>query len=764
MKILLFAISLFAISTIVRSQSVNSIKSKYDLINEYTQDGYTLVCRQNLWGVIDNTGKEIVPIKYDNILQFDKNNCAVVSIKGKYGTIDKNAVIKIPLEYDYISPLVSDEGTYTAVKNGKWGMIDLQNHILVPFTFFSGAFNSNGDGIFNGISSSLTITRFLPDGQEIKIPNLKEISVIAKGFYKVITKDNQVGIINNDQEYIIPLGSGKISSFIKSEGLIKMREEEDFGVYNLITKQWVLNPEFKSLHSLCDDNLIEAVIKRATDDEDGELNFFDKKGNMLLGKTFQDSETPDGGGERLGFMKLKYYDKWGLVHYNGTQILPFEMSSEDEIRVSEAKYVFAKRETGWGVIDTKGNEIIPFKYYSGESMNPFSNPFSFYSSDEEGYFECMTIVNGERKYGVIDKKGQAVVPFQYDEFQINIENDLDLNQTYAIILVKDNLKIQHLNSKEILFEQKVDNKSVFNVFFLTSRSENEDIGNRGQFFEGIIKKGEQAGIYVLNQKKYYSSTSFAFERYLWPNKNFLVKNKRNQYALANSDGTLLTGFDYEYFFTGLTSGANDNGLYFTVKNNRAGFINGLGETIVPFEYDVIRDAFGGITNGTSFSNGYCDGLTKNGKKVLFKANGELVDTRAFNLPESSEYVYSEFGKKSYLIGYTSSGGTFNFNDEMIQVGYNFQFLGTLLAQDESNYYPEFYFPNGVEAIKKNGKYAYFSYDGSQITPFEFDKASKMTVLGYAYVQKGNEYFLIDNKGRRLSFTDLYLEIFKEKNK
>jgi hypothetical protein len=605
----------------------------------------------------------------------------------------------------------------------------------------------------------LTITRFLPDGQEIKIPNLKEISVIAKGFYKVIRKDNQVGIINNDQEYIIPLGNKKIKPFIHKELLVEIREGERYGVFNLLTKQWLLKPEFEAVYSLCEDKVIGVEILIETDEDQNELRFYDINGNMLFGKTFQDSETPDGGGESLGFLKLKYNDKWGLVHYNGTQILPFEMYSEEDIKVIDTKYIIAKRITGWGIIDLKGNEIIPFKYFYGNG----ENPFNFYNSDVESYYECWTYINNEVKYGAVDRNGQVVVPFQFKEYQFKLEDDKYNNQAYAVSLVNNNLKIQNVSTKNILFEQTVDNKIVNEIYLRFVFSEKEDIGNRGCFFEGI-KNNEQSGVFLLNQKKYYSSTTFSYKWYLWTYNSFIVENQQNQFALANSDGKLITGFDYEYFFTGSINGGYDNGPYFAVKNNRAGFINGIGETIVPFEYDVIRDVYGDIVNGTSFSNGFCDGLTKNGKKVLFKANGELVDTKPFNLHESSEYVYKEFGKKSYLIGYTPSGGTFNFNNEMIQVGYNFQFLGTLLAQDESNYFPKFYFSSGVEAIKKNGKYAYFSYDGTQLTPFEFDKASKMTVLGYAYVQKGNEYFLIDNKGRRLAFTDLYLEIYKEKNK
>ena len=757
----IFSLSLFVVlSMCTRSQSIDAIKSKYDLVTEYTYDGFALVCNQNLWGAVNELGEEIVPVKYDCILKFDINNCAVVSSKGKYGTVNKKGEVKIPIEYDYVSSFVSSNGTYTAVKNGKWGMIDAQNKVLVPFTFFAGSFNSNGDGLFNGISSNLTFIRFLPNGEEIKIPNVKSLDIIAKGFYKVVTNDNKIGVINNEQEFVIPLGSRKIMPLISNVGLVEIREEGGLGVYSLVKGNWLIKPECESIYSLCNERVIEVEVNSENDDEESVLKFFDVNGTQLFGKSFQDSEEPDGGGEKLGFLKLQFNDKWGLYHYNGREILPFEMYSEDEIKVLNSKYIIAKRTTGWGIMDIAGNQIIPFKYFIGNGKNPFR----FYNPDGEEYYKCWTYINDESEFGAIDKNGLVAIPFQFEEEELNVEEDKYNKQTYAVFLINGNLKIQNITTKEILFDRKVDNRYINDITLQLSFNEAGDRSDRGCYFEGI-KTGAYSGVFLLNKKKYYSSTVFNYESYLMTHETFVVTNNQKQFALADLNGKLLTGFDYELIEDRQMNGDVDNGLYFTVNNNRAGFIDGRGNTVVPFECDVIRDAFGNIANKATFFNGYCYELRIGGKKVLYNSNGELIDTRSFDLPETAEYRYTDFWKKDYLMGYTSTRVRFMYNGELVESGANFQNnSGILMYKDPVIQSPDFSFPSGVVPLMKDGKYAYFTYNGTQLTPFEFDKASEITALGYAYVQKGNEYFLIDNKGVRLPFTDLYLEVYKQRNK
>lgn len=73
------------------------------------------------------------PCKYDNIrcdLPFPYYS---VKINGKWGMIDGDDNIIIPFEYDYLG--IYNEGVVAAKKGDKFGYIDLSNNIVLPFEF-----------------------------------------------------------------------------------------------------------------------------------------------------------------------------------------------------------------------------------------------------------------------------------------------------------------------------------------------------------------------------------------------------------------------------------------------------------------------------------------------------------------------------------------------------------------------------------------------------------------------------------------------------
>ena len=71
------------------------------------------------WGVIDKSGKEVIPCKYDFIYDFCEG-LAKVRLDGKYGYIDKSGKEVIPCKYDG-AKFVSD-GLIGVKRGKKWGV------------------------------------------------------------------------------------------------------------------------------------------------------------------------------------------------------------------------------------------------------------------------------------------------------------------------------------------------------------------------------------------------------------------------------------------------------------------------------------------------------------------------------------------------------------------------------------------------------------------------------------------------------------------
>ncbi len=104
-------------------------------------------------GLIDMTGKVIIPVEYD-VLRGHIDHCLIVANNEKWGIINyKNSII-IPLEWDKLIPLKVDydipQNYYKVKKNEKWGIINYKSSIIIPLEWDELRKCYNNDWIFCG--------------------------------------------------------------------------------------------------------------------------------------------------------------------------------------------------------------------------------------------------------------------------------------------------------------------------------------------------------------------------------------------------------------------------------------------------------------------------------------------------------------------------------------------------------------------------------------------------------------------------------------
>ena len=124
------------------------IDRNYQIINTYgkitSPQGYTtavfltddrIKVGKNLsflkagYGIIDYSGKEIVPVKYQSIKAGDFNNgLYVTKLNGYYGLLDLNNHIYLRNEYDSIKEIHS---AYLLKKEGKYGLADSSGNLIL---------------------------------------------------------------------------------------------------------------------------------------------------------------------------------------------------------------------------------------------------------------------------------------------------------------------------------------------------------------------------------------------------------------------------------------------------------------------------------------------------------------------------------------------------------------------------------------------------------------------------------------------------------
>ena len=117
----------------------------------WTEKLYELT-RNGKHGVISEDGEITVPFEYDTELYFDENNITMAVKDGKVGCIDRDNKTVIPFDYGlcgYYNNLVyayQEKGIMLLKKDGKIGAINKKGEVIVPFEYEVASFESSYDG------------------------------------------------------------------------------------------------------------------------------------------------------------------------------------------------------------------------------------------------------------------------------------------------------------------------------------------------------------------------------------------------------------------------------------------------------------------------------------------------------------------------------------------------------------------------------------------------------------------------------------------
>ncbi|MGL5892468.1 MAG: WG repeat-containing protein [Bacteroidia bacterium] len=175
------------------------------------------------------------------------------------------------------------------------------------------------------------------------------------------------------------------------------------------------------------------------------VGYMNLKGEMVIPCEYTDSK-----GFSNGMVKLANKErKWGVLNQTGQIIIPFEY---EKIGPWRDDLSIVRKNSKWGCINTKGETIIPFEY---NSINNFSmgvtlvekgKKFALVNSKNElltdfvfddckevvdvqkdpysstGYSESnervvleegVLILSKNKKWGLLDIKGETILPFEY---------------------------------------------------------------------------------------------------------------------------------------------------------------------------------------------------------------------------------------------------------------------------------------------------------------------------------------------------------------
>ena len=388
-------------------------KSVYDDIYKNNKNlkftnGYLQVCKNKKYGFIDKSGKEVVPCKYSRVNDFEYGVAVVcgdtddrvgawkkglINTKGqevipcdkvreglagnesgeyivkknsKYGVIDKDLNIIIPFEYDDIYGF--SEGLASVIKNGKLGFIDKANRLIIPYEYDC------------------------PDLSFSGAPYFSEGLVAIK-------KDGKWGYINKSNKVVIPFIYDIADDFHGGLAIVT-NDDVDHQCIDMTGK--IIQP------SWCE--YVNDGIYRTSNEYGQEFVLFNKYG--IIGK-FDTSWNNAGveyyDGEKFdGYLFVGRNNKSGVIDYNGKEIIPIIYELINHCDYPNHQFIIAKSGSSKTLFDTSGNMIVSPDYEIKSSA------------------ESIVKVRKDDLYGYIDKSGKIVSPCIYDEAE-------DFHNGFAIV-------------------------------------------------------------------------------------------------------------------------------------------------------------------------------------------------------------------------------------------------------------------------------------------------------------------------------------------
>lgn len=170
-------------------------------------DWYVVTMKSNdsfLSGIVDSHGKYLVPLAYENIIGIvNKEKLIPAKKNGKYGFIDINNQIKIPFVYDRVSEF--KDGLASVELNHKTAMINTDNRIIIPFDSYDDFFFKFRNNV--SVFSTNRNTKYgliNNKGKIITQTEYDEIISINDSEYYFAKKNGKAGILNYDGKIIIP--------------------------------------------------------------------------------------------------------------------------------------------------------------------------------------------------------------------------------------------------------------------------------------------------------------------------------------------------------------------------------------------------------------------------------------------------------------------------------------------------------------------------------------------------------------------------------
>ena len=523
--------------------------NRIEFTNEYgAYEDNVYKCEKNgKWGLVSSTNGTLLPCEYNSLS--NKGNGIWRTFKnGKYGYVQLNRLSSIttliPCIYESLGDYSTDSHIHATLK-GKKGMIDGQNKIIIPFEYSkvgNPCHTSNGNSIV-WVEKDGKLGIYNDDGKELQpcdidkayilteynsielsytdCPSTDYIYIVRNGFTGLISGSTFETIIPCMYEHLSPIKSNK--AFYKVNG-----------------KWGIIDTSNKTIQLAIYDNV------------------------EIDGSTLSEQKMPS-----MAFQSNMYVcnnGKVGMLKANGEDFIPVKY---DSLGMYSDNMLVAKVGDKYGFLNEEGKESVPFVY-----------------SQAHNYSEGLAAVVDEHgKFLFIDKLGNiAIKPKEYDRVD-------DFQNGTCKVYRKDKVWEIDREGKKVK-----DSKKKVEVGNVDENKSNDDM-------------------YVENSEN-VSDTNTVYDKDLASTPTVISTSQPNNIQLSQDFSSNISKYD-------AVLGNFSDGLLPVTKNKKLGYINAEGEEVIPCtkKYYIEPGMDDGIVKYGSFHDGLAQVYSFEGESGAIEFQG-----------------------------------------------------------------------------------------------------------------------------------------------
>ena len=359
----------------------------------------------NLYGFQRYDGAIVAPPIFAYVGQFTDGYCLVWQFDSAAdynpslseppllaGLIDSTGRFVVPCAYDNVA--LPSEGRVAVMKGNLWGFSDLRGHLVIPLQFHAATPFSDGRSavttlvdsnfFFGNYIDTLGHLLFAPDRFQRTLPYIDG--------YAAAMRYERWGIIDRDGNEIVPFAFELVTNPDHHIVLAGAAEEMALFVLPAVSPRRQIAPATPFIYT---------PVTYVSDNRIGVLRDYDKMGFLdLEGNEVIPCIYDEIGAFRQGRTMVRKGDLYGIVDTLGHIILPIEYHSHSDRGIKYTYFdglALVEKDNRYGFVDLEGRFVVPL---SLQSAFPFS--------------EGTAAVQYDGFWGYIDTTGNLTLPVIFD--------------------------------------------------------------------------------------------------------------------------------------------------------------------------------------------------------------------------------------------------------------------------------------------------------------------------------------------------------------